>query len=152
MLIAVFSNLKSLNNGFWHSGFGHAVDMLATVWVLSLVLLPVLCLSVLSACLLWCGSLRNSAVAVLSSLHFCHKRICLRRQEGWRLFLRENRGEGKVSLGWWDESVFPQLPHQSGDAGEHFREAGSAAEWDRECSVVARIFTFFDKVLRDLSP
>lgn len=141
--IDIFSNFKSLNNGFRCSGFEHAVGMLAIVWVLSLVLLSVFCLSVLSALLLWCGSLRNSPEAVLSSLHFCHKRTCLGRQEGWRLFLTENRGEGKVSLGWWDESGFPQLPHQSGDAGEHFREAGAAAEWERECSVVARILIFF---------
>lgn len=146
MLIAVFSNLKSLNNGFWRSGFGHAGDMLAIVCALLLVLLSVLCLSVLSAFLLWCGSLRNSTVAVLSSLHFCHKRTCLRRQEGWRWFLTENRGEGKVSLGWWDESAFPQLPHQSSDAGENFREENSSRVRERmQCSGKKNFYLFFTK-------
>lgn len=82
--------------------------MSVIVWVLSLMFLSVLCLSVLSALLLWGGSLRSPDLAVLFPLHFCHKRTCLRRQEGWRLFPTENRDEGTVSLGWWDESAFPQ--------------------------------------------
>lgn len=142
MLIAVFSNLKTLNNRFWRSCFGHAVDMSVIVWVLSLMFLSVLCLSVLSALLLWGGSLRSPDLAVLFPLHFCHKRTCLRRQEGWRLFPTENRDEGTVSLGWWDESAFPQYDiRMAMQVSTSERQEQQQSE--RECSVVARrIFIF----------
>lgn len=114
MLIAEFPHLKSLNNGFWRSGF---VNMLVIVWVLSLLFLSVLCLSVLSALLSWCGSLRNSDVAVLFLCTSATREPALegRKDEGcsWqRTEVREQlpwAGEMKVSSSSYQIRVVMQV-------------------------------------------